>query len=439
MPLASILASALMISSITLQDPIVGSWSGYWTRQGDTLAVTMEVRSADSGKYLATFSSERLRVEGIPFLSLDRTGCCGVVMVLRGDASTTRFEGTLQGDTIAGTFEEGGNRGTFSLRRSAHGPATRSEEVTFTSGVSTLRGTLVVPGTAPPWPAIVMTHGSGAEGRWANRYLASRFANAGIAALIYDKRGVGGSTGDWRTARFEDLADDAAAAVAMLSERPDIRRERIGIYGHSQGGTILPLAAERARHLAFLIASAASGVPTDSAERYSVRNAIGVRQLSTSDAADANRFVEALVDVAYHGAPRNRLDSLVAAYAGRPWMFTLPAPDNSYWRFSHEIATYDAPLHWQSVKVPVLILFGDADERVPPEPSIAAITAVLKRTGAPVRVCTYPHADHTFRVRREGDAWPRNADGYLDDLVAWTRVTAGIAGSDSPAITAACQ
>ncbi|MFX7156053.1 CocE/NonD family hydrolase, partial [Acinetobacter baumannii] len=61
-----------------------------------------------------------------------------------------------------------------------------------------------------------------------------RLLESGIAALQYDKRGVGSSTGT-----FEDtipvMERDVAAAVAFLRARPDIDPRRIALLGLSQG------------------------------------------------------------------------------------------------------------------------------------------------------------------------------------------------------------
>jgi hypothetical protein len=57
----------------------------------------------------------------------------------------------------------------------------------------------------------------------------------------YDKRGVGGSTGDWNTASFDDLAGDVVAAVEYLETRGDIDHGQIGLLGISQAGWIMPL------------------------------------------------------------------------------------------------------------------------------------------------------------------------------------------------------
>jgi hypothetical protein len=76
--------------------------------------------------------------------------------------------------------------------------APRQENVRFTSGSVSLAGTLVSPRGRGPFPAIVFIHGSGPDSRENYRGQAVWFARQGFAALIYDKRGVGVSTGDWR-------------------------------------------------------------------------------------------------------------------------------------------------------------------------------------------------------------------------------------------------
>ncbi len=89
-------------------------------------------------------------------------------------------------------------------------------------------------------PALVFIHGSGAQSRemyWGLGYL---YAARGFAVLAYDKRGVGKSTGNWREASFEDLADDAVAGAKFLQARTDIAANQIGFWGQSQGGWIAP-------------------------------------------------------------------------------------------------------------------------------------------------------------------------------------------------------
>ena len=267
----SLVAVCVAASPVEGQDQLAGHWNGYWWRAGDSMHVTLDLhRDAATGRYAATFSAARLRVAGIPFTELRVDGCCDVMMTLRGDRTTAVFTGTLRGDSLTGTLEESTGNGRFAYGRALKAaPSFVEREVTFKNGSVTLAGTLLLPQRTKAVAAVVFIHGSGAEGRWASRYLATQLASGGIAALIFDKRGVGGSSGDWRSATLEDLAADGAAAVAFARREATIDSARVGLHGHSQGGTLAPLVAARAQNVAFIVGSAAAGVPTDSTEMFS--------------------------------------------------------------------------------------------------------------------------------------------------------------------------
>jgi uncharacterized protein len=68
--------------------------------------------------------------------------------------------------------------------------------------------------------------------------LRDHLAKVGVAVLAYDKRSAGRSTGDWATATVDDLAADAAAAVAALQAHPQVSRGTVGVLGHSEGGWV---------------------------------------------------------------------------------------------------------------------------------------------------------------------------------------------------------
>src|SRR5439155_3907294 len=85
----------------------------------------------------------------------------------------------------------------------------RAEEVRFANGDVALAGTLLLPPGPGPHPACVVVHGSGGQWRDCVRLIADFLASVGVAALAYDKRGTGASTGDWDRASLPDLAEDA--------------------------------------------------------------------------------------------------------------------------------------------------------------------------------------------------------------------------------------
>jgi dipeptidyl aminopeptidase/acylaminoacyl peptidase len=412
-------------SRASSQAALEGKWEGQWTRDGASLAVRFDLQRSDS-TYTGQFGSSQLRVVGIP-LSKISLAASRVHFELVGDRTTMVFDGELAGrnERLSGTFRDGDARGTFDLHKTTSSSKLtyREEQVTFANGEVILSGSLLLPnGGKARYPAIVFLHGSGPEGRYASRFLADLFASRGIATLIYDKRGVGSSKGDWRTADYQTLAQDAIAAVAMLRGRNDIDSSRIGIYGHSQGASIAPLVASRAK-VAFAVASAASGIRADEGERYSLRNSLGGGTLTPAESARAERFIDALIRSGRQGARSAELDSIVARDSTAKWFFRVPPNDNYYWSFSKAIATYDPAHYWANVHVPVLFLYGANDQRVSVKESMTRIRAALRKAhNDRYTIKVFPNADHTLRlVASPGGAfqWPRNPPGYLETLVDW--------------------
>jgi hypothetical protein len=178
------------------QSDLAGTWDGAWGKSADTLAVTMRFAESAVG-WGGSFDAERLRVEGIPFTEVAFEPP-DVTLRMVGDATTMVFTGTVKGDSLAGTLDEDGEAGWFAFVRTADvEPTVHEEEVRFRNGDVELAGTLLLPAGPGPHPAVVFLHGSGPEGRWASNYLARRVVRGGIAALVWDKRGVGESAGSW--------------------------------------------------------------------------------------------------------------------------------------------------------------------------------------------------------------------------------------------------
>jgi len=139
----------------------------------------------------------------------------------------------------------------------ADSAGTHADEIAFVSHETRLAGSLVLPMQQPPRAALVFVHGSGKQAR--NLDLANRFARAGIAALVYDKRGAGQSGGVYEgdqsvsEQNISLLADDAVAALRALANRPELKDVPIGIAGISQAGWIAPLAAGRSGIARFIV------------------------------------------------------------------------------------------------------------------------------------------------------------------------------------------
>ncbi|MCZ7456866.1 alpha/beta hydrolase family protein [Streptomyces sp. WMMC940] len=134
----------------------------------------------------------------------------------------------------------------------------REEKVSLRHDGKLLDGVLARPQRGEgPFGLVVFVHGDGpvdATQETFYRPLWESFARAGYASLSFSKPGVGGSEGDWLDQSMTDRADEALAAVAWARKRPDIDGRRIGLWGASQAGWVLPEAAAREPGLQFVIA-----------------------------------------------------------------------------------------------------------------------------------------------------------------------------------------
>jgi len=424
----SILALAfllgLVVSSSAAQRSIEGHWEGVMVREGAELPVSFDFTNGATG-LTASFNSPTQKAMGIPLRNVSyRTP--KVHFELVGDATTNVFDGELTVDTIAGQFREGDAIGTFSIKRVAAKPPTfKQEEVSFRNGDVTLSGTLLLPLTEVPHPAVVFLHGSGSEGRYAARFLAEYFTRHGIAALIYDKRGVGKSTGDWKRSDFSDLAGDAIAGIHFLQQRKEINPRKIGIYGHSQGGSIAPLVAARSSDVAFVISAAGGGVPMYEAEINSLTNQVRAKGITGADLEQATEFIKTLISVERTGEGRPQLDTAIEKARGTKWfpMIGVPAKDNYFWSFYRQIADYNPAVYWEKASVPVLIIQAERDIYVPVASSVANIDRSLRKAGnKDYTILILPRALHTFNINPEPGQpfeWWHVAPGFPDLLTAW--------------------
>lgn len=305
----------------------------------------------------------------------------------------------------------------------------RQEQVRFRNGKVTLAGTLLLPPTGGRHPAIIFHEGSGdwtRDDTWFSRPV-DLFLKHGIAVLLYDKRGVGSSTGDWHTSSYTDLADDLLAGVRLLKSRRDINPRQIGVRGFSQGGWIASLAAARSRDVAFIMYISASGAGTiegqDTASLLAKMRADG---FSEAEVEEARRFVKLTYEAPHSREAWQRLQAALPSVRNQKWFNRTIGglPRESWvWEQRRLNAGYDPAVTFRRVKCPVLIIYGEKDN---PSQGIARIEQALREAGNrdhTIRV--FPRADHDLDVGQPGDGKIVWAEGFLELLTSWTlqRVT----------------
>jgi hypothetical protein len=143
------------------------------------------------------------------------------------------------------------------------------EAVHIAANGFSLAGTLSRPLVDPgkPLPAVILVSGSGPNDRDELVFnipvlgqIAGAIADAGFIVLRYDKRGVGQSGGRVESATIADYVEDLRAAVKYLDDRKDVDDKRIAVIGHSEGGWVAMLAAQKDKHIAAVGLLATPGV-----------------------------------------------------------------------------------------------------------------------------------------------------------------------------------
>jgi uncharacterized protein len=348
------------------------------------------------------------------------------------------FDGELRDGLIKGTFEQGAVKGTFELAPpgapkpaapSELPPPYKQEEVKIQSGTITLAGTLTLPDSRPPFPAVVLISGSGPQNRDEEvfgmkpfRLIADALTRRGIAVLRCDDRGVGGSTGNTPQSSSADFADDALAEVQYLKGRPEIDKARIGLLGHSEGGLVAPLAASRSSDVAFIVllsGPAVTGEKTLYAQSELIIRAAG----GTEEAVRKNTDIQKLIFAAVRtGTGWDRVAEVMtaeikAALDAAPAAQQLP-PDKRDAVIKAQVAAqiansrtpwfkffldYDPAPTLQKVKCPVLAVFGERDLQVPVALNREPMEQALKSGGnTAYTIEVMARANHLYQEAKTG-------------------------------------
>ena len=441
-------AAAPLTAAAAVSPSIAGLWTGKLPiGAGMTLRIAVKIKADPHGGLSSTLDSLDQGAMNIPIAS---TTFQDNQLDLKVTAVDGEFKGALSNDgaTLTGTWIQNGMTLPLILIRSEKEDIpTHSQEpappfpyvvkdVSYPNAKAgiTLAGTLTKPFGPGPFPAVVLITGSGPQdrdelilGHKPFLVLADYLTRRGIAVLRADDRGAGKSTGIFATASTMDFADDTLAGVNYLKRRPDIDHGHIGLIGHSEGGIVAPLVANRSRDVAFIVLMAGPGLRGDQiVERQSVliQQAMGVPPGAITAAEKAQR--QALDVVVTEKDPKVRTAKLRAILVkatrspagqaelarvngGQPMPETrvqsyieqqMQTLDTPWMRF---FLTYDPLPALKKVKCPVLAVAGSRDLQVPPKEDLDAIRAALKAGGnRDFMVKELPGLNHLFQPGKTG-------------------------------------
>jgi pimeloyl-ACP methyl ester carboxylesterase len=285
---------------------------------------------------------------------------------------------------------------------------------------------------------VLLVLGSGAKDRaygGVGTALAKHFARNGFACMAWDKPGVGKSSGDYNAQDFRDRAEEVLAALRFLQKRTDIRRDCVGLWGHSQGGAVAPLVASLSSDVAFIIEVAGWQGAAWKQDPTRVEAELRADGFPEADIKRATAFARMRMDLIRGTAPFEELERMHPAVEKLPWFEYVGKCDRPLFYAARRSVGYDTGPSWEKVHCPVLVIFGDKDTSSgPPEELLAIIRRGLAKAGnKEVTFKIFPDADHSLCKSKTGgrkevaqrsrehrkDDGPDFAPGYLNTMTTW--------------------
>jgi len=422
------LLALLLFNSCSNSNSFSGNWIGTMKMNGKTVDISI---SSDSEKN--TFSSHDLMLMGEPLTDL-KVNDKNLTFSVNLDAMML-FNGAIEKDEINGTVNM--QNGPPDLKISFHlvkktetlpAKSYSVEKLFITAMGAKLSAEIYKPASKDPHPAIVLLQGSTTNLKEQYTFYADFFAGYGYEVLIFDKRGNGESTGNYSTASYDDLVEDIIACLKVLKNRESVDKGKIGLWGFSQGATLLPLIVTKTEIPSFLIAISPEVINVAEAGAFSdslrILN-LGSSAINGHIAADSHRQVEKMIrnessnkDVA-NFINQNALKYDFMNQTGLYSNITINKDDfeGFYWKGQADnFYTY-----WKDLKTPTLVIFGEDDEYVNAIKNSAVLKSINNKG---IEIKSFPQANHalkkTFNPAKYPDFdWPRIKEGYLEYVEKW--------------------
>ena len=402
-----------------------GVWQGALETNGMRFRLQLHITHDAQGQLTAVLDSIDQGISGFPATNVTQKEAA-----VHFDLSAVRgvYDGTLDaaGNAISGTLQQTGTSSRLNFKRSdrileLRRPQTpakpypyKDEELTFTNSAAgiSLSGTLTLPRGPGPFAAAILLAGSGPldrdeadSGHRPFLVLADYLTRKGIAALRYDKRGIGKSSGLYDDATTADFAGDAEAALAFLKSRKEIDARKIGIIGHSEGGVIAPMIASRSSDVAWIVVlagPATRGAETLLLQSDLIARAAGMTDEQVAKSLDFDRQAYSLVrQEKDRTVLENKLDDLVKVSGLGPAMPPAVLERQIHWTSSpwfHYFLDYDPATALQKTKCPVLALNAEKDLQVPPKENVPLMKKALEDGGnKDFQIVELPGLNHLFQ------------------------------------------
>jgi dienelactone hydrolase len=279
------------------------------------------------------------------------------------------------------------------------------EQITCRNGDVNIGGTLILPEGTGRFPVVIVTPGDFGTNRNQLRLWAHNYVSRGIAAFVFDSRGAGASTGSVGANSFSDLANDVLASVQALKARPEIEPHAIGLFGFSNSAWTVSLAASRSSDVAFLILQSFVGVVPWKQEVFRAETQLRVDGFSEALVNKGADFMRQKFEVARTGEGWEQLQGIMQNAADERWV-PYTNPPVSLERLRRNFGanmTYDPVPALETLRIPILALWGDKDTYLPVPETVAIFKEAMSKAGNKEYVAkVYPNCSHSLLVTKTG-------------------------------------
>ncbi|MFC1791354.1 alpha/beta hydrolase family protein, partial [Gemmatimonadota bacterium] len=264
-----------------------------------------------------------------------------------------------------------------------------------------------------------------------------RMLRAGFATFAWDKPGTGESTGEIDRSRLtEQRARIVLDAMEALKARADIDARRMGMWGISQAGYVMPKVLEQTDEVAFMIAVSCAGAPGVEQGIYLLSSQMVCLGYSPERRDELREEIRAFtLAESYEEFVRHRepFVDVPAFRAMATFGQRIEIPSREEWHPAdpaREYYGYDPMDVIRGTSIPILAVFGERDTQVDPTQGAEAWREALARAGNPhSRVMVFPAADHNIllsetgciseRNGRSAAGWRNYPTAYLDLIQEW--------------------
>ncbi len=269
--------SLFAASAAIAQHNPVGTWKGV-LNVGKQLTVVFNIKE-ENKKLSATMDSPDQQVMDIACSDVYVQGDSLYILL---EKFKSRYTGMFASDgSIIGELDQNGRRSGLILKRGeriagANRPQTpvppfayKSEDVIYNNKDKSIQygATITIPNGNGPFPAIIMSTGSGQQNRDEELFghkpfavIADHLTKKGYIVLRVDDQGIGKTTGNPETATTADHAKDAMNGIEYLKSRKEVDKKKIGVMGHSEGGLIAEMVAAQSKDVNFIVLLAGPGI-----------------------------------------------------------------------------------------------------------------------------------------------------------------------------------